>query len=82
MFALNLSIKGVAHAVEAIKKGHVIKVDLMKTMLDTENSFDSTPSAIESNLFYSMITISLGLPAEAAKMTTPLMKRSSARAAI
>lgn len=76
-YAMNFSITSVERALAAIKKGHVVKADSIKVLIDyeSEEAVRAAGADIHKHVCYAELVVSIGFMNQAAKMTTPLMKQ-------
>lgn len=76
-FAMGFRIMNVERALEAIKKGHVVKTDTMKCYLDFDSEDEIRKAGADplKHIFYSQLGVSMGFIAKVVSRTTARMKQ-------
>ena len=77
LVARGFMIQNTEHALGALSKGHVIKIDVIKTLIDYESEADirKAGAKVNKHLLYSLEGSAYGLISEAIGETSNLMKQ-------
>lgn len=74
-YGMNYKITTIESSLEAMKKGHVLKVDVMRTLLDHDTVESVPKEKRNSHLFYCLTGVGVGLTTDLLVNTKPWMKK-------
>lgn len=76
-FSMNYCVTSIQRAIEAIKKGHVVKQDVMRIILDYDSEEEVARAQADplKHVFYCELGVDLGFVAKIICNTSALMKQ-------